>query len=74
MLRTTGGGGETDGEREDDELLEEEEECLCSWLGAGEDGDCLCGTCPLSAGDEERGVGGSEDVREERDGMLEVEL
>lgn len=79
VLRMMGGEGEMDGEREhgeEEEVLEEEEEeeCLISWIEAGEDGDCLCSTCPLSAGDGERGVGGSEDVREEMDGMLELEL
>lgn len=76
MLRTM--EGETDGEREGEgeveEMEEEEEACLVSREEAGEDEDCLRRACPLSAGDGERGVGGSEEVREEREGMLEVEL
>lgn len=79
MLRTMEGGGEIDGESEGegevDEMEEEEEEaCLVSCEDAGEDEDCLRIAWPLSAGDGERGVGGSEEVREEREGMLEVEL
>lgn len=77
VLRTM--EGETDGEREGDgeveEMEDEEEACLVSCEEAGgEDEDCRRSACPLSAGDGERGVGGSEEVREEREGMLEVEL
>ena len=70
------GEGEMDGEREGevDKMDEEEEACLLSCDGAGEAEDCLRIGCPLSAGDGERGVGGSEEVRDEREGMLEVEL
>lgn len=78
MLRTMDGEGEMDGESEGEgeveEMEEKEEACLVSCEEAGEDDDCLSSACPLSAGDGERGVGGSEDVREEREGMLEVEL
>lgn len=60
MLRTMGGGGEMDGEGE----AEDEE-----WRdSATEDLEGVL------SGEDERGVGGSEDVREDRDGMLEVEL
>lgn len=55
-------------------MEEDEEARLVSCEEAGDDGDCLRSACPLSAGDGERGVGGSEEVREERDRMLEVEL
>lgn len=75
VLRTMDGEGEIDGESEGEgeveEMEEEEEACLVSFEEAG---DCLRGACPLSAGDGERGVGGSEEVKEEREGMLEVEL
>lgn len=76
MLRTMEGqiDGESEGEGEVEEMEEEEEACLVSCEEAGEDVDCLGTACPLSAGDGERGVGGSEEVREEREGMLEVEL
>ena len=78
MLRTMEGAGERDGEREGEvdmeEMEEEEEVCLVSCEEAGENADGLWSACPLSAGDGERGVGGSEEVREEREGMLEVEL
>lgn len=63
--------GESDG---DVEKLEEEEEAYrVSYEDAGEvvwD----CNEFPLSAGDGERGVGGSEEVKDEREGMLEEEL
>lgn len=78
VLRTMEGEGETDGESdgegEVEERDEEEEACLVSCEGPGEDEDCPTSACPLSAGDGERGVGGSDEVREEREGMLEVEL
>lgn len=78
VLRTMEGEGEMDGESEGEgeveETEEEEEACLASCEEAREDEDCLRGACPLSAGDGERGVGGSEDVRDEREGMLDVEL
>lgn len=63
--------GEREGEGEEVEMEEEEEACRASC----EDGDCRSSACLLlSAGDGERGVGGSEEVREEREWMLEVEL
>lgn len=80
VLRTMEGEGETFGECEGDGEVgerdeeEEEEACLASWGMAGEHDDGLCCICPLSAGEGERGVGGSEEVSEEREGMLEVEL
>lgn len=78
VLRTMEGGGEIVGESEGDseveEREEEEEACLVSCEVAGEDEDCLWSASPLSAGEGERGVGGSEEVREDREGMLEVEL
>lgn len=78
MLRTIEGEGEIDGESEGEgeveEMEEEEEACLVSCEEAGENEDGLMTACPLSAGEGERGVGGSEEVREEREGMLEVEL
>lgn len=67
VLRTM--EGETDGERE-----EEEEACLVSCEEPAEDDHCLKSPCVLSVGDGERGVGGSEEVREKREGMLELEL
>lgn len=72
MLRTMEGEivGESEGDGEVEEREEEEDSCLV----AGEDEDSLWSACPLSTGEEERGVGGSEEVREEREGMLEVEL
>lgn len=66
--------GESEGEGEVEETEEEKEACLVSCEEEGKDGDCLIHACPLSAGDGERGVGGSEEVKEEREGMLEVEL
>lgn len=66
--------GESEGEGEVEDMEEQEEACLASCEEAGENEDGLRGACPLSAGDMERGVGGSEEVREEREGMLEVEL
>lgn len=78
VLRTTEGEGEMDGESEGEgdveEMEEEEEACLVSREEASEVADCLRSAWPLSAGDGERGVGGSEEVRDEREGMLEVEL
>lgn len=78
VLRTTEGDregvGESDGESEVEDMEDEEEACLASCEEADETEDCLRRACPLSAGDGERGVGGSEDVREEREGMLDVEL
>lgn len=78
VLRTMDGGGEIAGEREGEGEAEETEEegeaCLVSCEEAGEGEDCLSSACPLSAGDGERGVGGSEEVRDDREGMLEVEL
>lgn len=72
VLRTMEGemDGESEGEGEVEDMEEEQE----AWEEAGENEDCLGSACPLSAGDTERGVGGSEEVREEREGMLEVEL
>lgn len=78
VLRTMEGEGEIDGEREGEgevqDMEEGEEACLVSCEEADEDEDCLTRVCLLSAGDGERGVGGSEEVRDEREGMLEVEL
>lgn len=78
VLRTMEGEGEIDGEREGEgevqDMEEGEEAYLVSCEEADEDEDCLRRACLLSAGDGERGVGGSEEVREERDGILEVEL
>lgn len=76
VLRTMEGGGETAGESkgEAEEREEEEEAWPVSCEEAGEDEDCLRSACALSPGNGERGVGGSEEVREEREGMLEVEL
>lgn len=67
VLRTMEGMGEMDGDSEGEveEREEAEEACLAS---------CLSGVWLLSAGDGERGVGGSEDVSEDSEGMLEVEL
>lgn len=61
--------GETVGENDDEERGEEEEVCLVSCEEAEEVEGCL-----WRAGEGERGVGGSEEVREDRDGMLDVEL
>lgn len=61
MLRTMGGGGEMEGEGE----AEEDEE----WRDSVTEG-----LDSVLSGEDERGVGGSEDVREDKDGMLEVEL
>lgn len=61
MLRTMGGGGEMDGEGE----AEEDEEWRVS---------ATQGLDSVLSGEDERGVGGSEDVREDKDGMLDVEL
>lgn len=78
VLRTMGEEGEMDGDREGEGEVavgeEEEETFLLSWTDTDEDEECLWSVCPLSAGDGERGVGGSEEAREEREGMLEVEL
>lgn len=73
VLRTMEGEGEIVGESEGDGEVEESEDEEDACLVAGEDEDSLESACPLSAGEEERGVGGSEEVREEREGMLEVE-
>lgn len=79
VLRTMEGmgeiDGESDGEGEVEESEEAEEACLVSCEDAGEDvWDCLRGVWPPSAGDGERGVGGSEEVSEDSERMLEVEL
>lgn len=66
--------GEIDGEREGVGEAEEDEDGLVSCVEVCEGEDLVRGVCPRSAGDGERGVGGSEDVRDEREGMLEVEL
>lgn len=69
VLRTMEGVGEIVGEREGDgevgerDEKEEEEACLAS-----------CGGEHGAAGEGERGVGGSEEFSEMREGMLEVEL
>lgn len=75
VLRTIDGVGETGDERERDGEVgergeeEDEEACLASCGGEG-----LHCACPASAGEGERGVGGSEEFSEMREGMLEVEL
>lgn len=73
MLSIIEGQGEKHGEREDTEEEEEVEEdaslVSCEEVD-DEDEECLMS----SGGDGERGVGGSEEVMEEREGMLEVEL
>lgn len=61
--------GEKDGDGDAEEGEEEEEACLVSCEVAEEVEDCL-----WRAGEGERGVGGSEEVREDKDGMLDVEL
>lgn len=62
--------GENDGGGDGEEREEEEEEaCLVSCEVAEDVEDCL-----WRAGEGERGVGGSEEVREDRDGILDVEL
>lgn len=72
------GEGEIDGESEEEaeveEMEEEKDACLVFCEEAGDNEDVLRSACPPSAGDGERGVGGSEEVREEREGMLDVEL
>lgn len=57
--------GEMVGENDGEEREEEEEACLVSEEVEG---------CLWRAGEGERGVAGSEEVREDRDGMLDVEL
>lgn len=74
VLRTMEGeegetAGENEGEGDAEEREEEEEGCLASCEAAEEAGEWL-----RRAGEGERGVGGSEEVREDRDGMLDVEL
>lgn len=66
--------GEREGEGETEEDEDEDEDGLVSCVEVCEGEDFVRGVCPRSAGDGERGVGGSEDVRDEREGMLEVEL
>lgn len=61
--------GENDGDGDAGEEEEEGEACLVSGEVAEEVEDCL-----WRAGEGERGVGGSEDVSEDSDGMLHVEL
>lgn len=73
VLRTTGETGETVGDSEVEEREEVDEACLVSCEQEDVDGDCLRSVCPRSAGDGERGVGGSDEVRDKREGMLEVE-
>lgn len=77
VLRMTGERGEAVGDSEGEGEVEEREDvdeaCLVSCEEEGVDGDCLRSACPLSAGDGERGVGGSDEVRDKREGMLEVE-
>lgn len=75
VLSTMVGRGEMDGEGEGEgvevDMEEEEEACRVSCA----DGDCRSACLLLSAGDGDRGVGGSEEeVREEREWMLDVEL
>lgn len=77
VLRMTGERGEAVGDSEGEGEVEEREEvdeaCLVSCEDEGVHGDCLRRACPRSAGDGERGVGGSDEVRDKREGMLEVE-
>lgn len=63
VLRTMAGGGEMEGEGEAE--AEEDEERRDS---VTKDLDSVL------SGEDERGVGGSEDVSEDKDGILEVEL
>jgi len=74
VLRTMEVEGEIDGESEGESEVEEMEEEKDACLVSCEDEDGPRSACPRSDGDGERGVGGSEEVREEREGMLEVEL
>lgn len=74
VLRTMEGGGEMEMEGEREEVGE----CMPSWEEAEEDWRSR-GAPPRSAGEGVRGVGESEvvlgvEVREQREGMLEVEL
>lgn len=73
MLRTTGEAGQAEGEG-DEETEEDEEVCFVLREGEGDAGGCLIGVWALSAGDGERGVGGSDEFRDRSEGMLEVEL
>lgn len=85
MLRTMEGIGEvelgdtSDGEDEAEAEEEEQEEgdrtCdWASWAEAVEAEDvCRLSIDTESVGDGERGVGGSEEFKDERDGMLEDE-
>lgn len=72
VLRTMEEEGEIVGEVGDRDEEEEEEACLASCCGEHSEG--LHSVCPPSAGEGERGVGGSEEFSERREGMLEVEL
>lgn len=77
VLRTTEGKGEMDGERDGDGDTEDTEEDEEACLVPSEDGDgetCLGKGWHLSTGEGERGVGGSEEFKEESDKILEVEL
>lgn len=64
--------GESDGEGEVEEMEEEDDEA--SRVSCEHVRDCLSSECPLSVGDGERGVGGSEEVKDMSEEMLEVEL
>lgn len=68
VLKTIGGGGEMGGDSDGQGEVEEDEEPR---RGSLTELDDL--VCALS-GDEDRGVGGSEEVKDEREGMLDVEL
>lgn len=72
VLRTMEGVGDIVGEVGERDEEEEEEAGLASC--DGEHGEGLYSVCPPSAGEGERGVGGSEEFSEMREGMLEVEL
>lgn len=75
VLRTMEGVGEIVGEHEGDgEVGEREEEEKEEEACGGEHGEGLHSVCPPSAGEGERGVGGSEEFTDMREGMLEVEL
>lgn len=72
VLRTMEGVGGMVGEVGERDEEEEEEASLASCSGGH--GEGLYSVCPPSAGEGERGVGGSEEFSEMREGMLEVEL
>lgn len=65
------GNGEVVSESDGEGEVEDDE---ASRVSCEDVQDCLSSECPLSAGDGERGVGGSEEVKDMSEGMLEVEL